>query len=306
MKIVIALGGNALGENSTEQEENIIKVINNIIPLIKDGNQIIITHGNGPQVGMIYNAFDEMSRKNKNFKINLPECTAMSQGYIGYHIQKNLRNKLKDEGIDKKVISIITEVLVDENDESILNPSKPIGEFHTKEEAIKLMNLTGDKYINDSNRGYRKVVPSPKPIDIINIETLNDLIRNDNIVIFGGGGGIPISNISVNKSINGVVDKDLVSALIAEKSKSDVLIILTSVQKALINYGKKNEKAIEDISITEIEKLLLEGHFAKGSMLPKIEASINFVKNTNKPAIITSIDNLDNAVNFKESTIIHV
>ncbi len=301
MKIVIAFGGNALGNTPDEQQTLIKGAVNNLIPLIKAGHQLVIGHGNGPQVGTIYLAF----AKNEEVP-NMPfaECTAMSQGYIGFHIQKAMNEALRENNLDVKVASIITEVAVDENDPSFKNPTKPVGPFYTKEEADTLASQSGETYIEDAGRGYRKVVASPKPIEIKQIDTVKDLLNSGHIVIAGGGGGIPVFMQDLNKSASAVIDKDSVSALMAENLNADALIILTNVKQAMINYGKENSEALGVISIDEAKKYIAEEHFAKGSMLPKVEAALRFAENSKQKAIITSLDNLENALNEIEATII--
>lgn len=305
MRIVIALGGNALGNNPKEQQSLIKKAVKNIVPLIKEGHEIIINHGNGPQVGIINLAFED-SYENKDIPyMAFPECTAMSQGYIGYHLQKGLRDVLEEEGIEKKIVTIVTQVVVDKNDPSFKNPTKPVGPFYSKEMAEMLMKESGEKYIEDSGRGYRKVVASPKPLEIIEIETIKDLLNSNHIVIAGGGGGVPIYKQNEARGANAVVDKDLVSAMMAENLNADMLIILTNIKQAELNYGLENAEKIGSISLSEAEKYIEEGHFAKGSMLPKIESAIQFVKATSKKAVITSLTNLNNVTLGKDITEIH-
>lgn len=303
-RIVIAFGGNALGNNPKEQQSLIKKAVKNIIPLIKEGHEIIIGHGNGPQVGVINLAFED-SYENKDIPyMPFPECTAMSQGYIGYHIQKGLRDTLKDEGINKKIATIITQVIVDKNDPSFHNPTKPVGPFYTKKMAEMLMEQTKEKYIEDAGRGYRKVVASPKPLEIIEIDTIKDLLKTGHIVIAGGGGGIPIYKQNESKGANAVIDKDMLCSLMAENIKADLLVILTNVKQAEINYNTPQAQKIGKVSLAEIQSYIEEGHFAKGSMLPKIMASCNFVEHTGKKAIITDLNNLTKALRGIDATII--
>lgn len=303
-RIVIAFGGNALGNNPKEQQSLIKKAVKNIIPLIKEGHEIVIGHGNGPQVGIINLAFED-SYENENIPyMPFPECTAMSQGYIGYHIQKGLRDSLKDEGINKKIATIVTQVTVDKNDPSFKNPTKPVGPFYTKRMAEKLMNQTGEKYVEDAGRGYRKVVASPKPIDIIELDTIKDLLNTNHIVIAGGGGGIPIFNQNENKGANAVIDKDMLCSLMAQELKADMLIILTNVKQAELFYNTPNAKKLGNIKLNELKQYIEEGHFAKGSMLPKMIAASQFVENGGKQAIITALDNLDNALKGIDATIV--
>ena len=302
-RIVIAFGGNALGNNPKEQQLLIKKSLQNIVPLLKKKNEIIISHGNGPQVGIINLAFEDSYENEDIPYMPLPECTAMSQGYIGYHLEKGLREILKKENIKRKVATIITEVIVDKNDPSFKTPTKPIGPFYSKKMADKLSNMSGEKYVEDAGRGYRKVVASPKPLEIVQINTIKDLLKTGHIVIAGGGGGVPIC-AGVEKGMNAVIDKDLLSALMAIKLKADALIILTNIKQAQINYNTKLAKNIGFTTVKEMKKYIGENQFSKGSMLPKVEAAINFVEKTGKTAIITDLNNLQNALNGIDATII--
>lgn len=304
-KIVIAFGGNALGNNPKEQQALIKKAVKNVVPLVKEGHQIIIGHGNGPQVGVINLAFEDSYANEDIPYMPFPECTAMSQGYIGYHLQKGLRDVLEEEGLEKKIVTIVTQVVVDKLDPSFKNPTKPVGPFYSKRMAEKLMAESGEKYIEDSGRGYRKVVASPKPLEIVEIETIKDLIKTNHIVIAGGGGGIPIYKQNEAKGANAVIDKDLVSSLMATELNADRLIILTNVEQAQLNYGTPHATKVGSISLEETKKYIEEGHFAKGSMLPKIQAAVNFVEATGKKAVITSLTNLKNALDGVNVTEIH-
>lgn len=305
MKIVIAFGGNALGNNPKEQQSLIKKAVKNIVPLIKDGHKILIGHGNGPQVGIINLAFED-SYENENIPyMPFPECTAMSQGYIGYHLQKGLRDVLEEEGIDKKIITLVTQVVVDKNDPSFKNPTKPVGPFYSKRMAEKLMAESGETYVEDAGRGWRKVVASPKPLEVVEIDTIKDLLRTDHIVIAGGGGGIPIYLQNEAKGANAVIDKDLVSSLMATNINADMLIILTNIDQAELNYNTPQATKVGSISVSEAKQYIEEGHFAKGSMLPKIQAAINFVEATGNKAVITSLNNLENALKGVKVTEIH-
>lgn len=304
-KIVIAFGGNALGNNPKEQQSLIKKAVKNVVPLVKEGHQIIIGHGNGPQVGVINLAFEDSYANEDIPYMPFPECTAMSQGYIGYHLQKGLRDVLEEEGLEKKIVTIVTQVVVDKNDPSFKNPTKPVGPFYSKRMAEKLMAESGEKYIEDAGRGYRKVVASPKPLEIVEIETIRDLIKTGHIVIAGGGGGVPIYKQNEAKGANAVIDKDLVSSLMAQELNADRLIILTNVEQAQLHYGTPEATKVGSISLEEAKKYVEEGHFAKGSMLPKIQAAMNFVEATGKKAVITSLTNLKNALDGVNVTEIH-
>ena len=303
-KIVIALGGNALGNNPDEQQKAIKTAVKNIVDLIKAGHEVVLAHGNGPQVGVINLAFED-SYENENIPyMPFPECTAMSQGYIGYHLQKGLRDALEKEGIKKDVITIVTQVVVDKNDPSFKNPTKPVGPFYKKKVAEKLMAKTGELYIEDSGRGWRKVVASPKPVRIVEINAIKQLVDTGNIVIAAGGGGIPIYLQDENKGASAVIDKDLASALMAQNINADILVILTAVEKVYINFNKENQTGLDKVKVSELEKYMEEEQFAKGSMLPKINACINFVQGSNKKAIITSLDKALDALNGVSGTTI--
>lgn len=303
-KIVIALGGNALGNNPDEQQKAIKTAVKNIVDLIKAGHEVVLAHGNGPQVGVINLAFED-SYENENIPyMPFPECTAMSQGYIGYHLQKGLRDALEKEGIKKDVITIVTQVVVDKNDPSFKNPTKPVGPFYKKKVAEKLMAQTGELYIEDSGRGWRKVVASPKPVRIVEINAIKQLVDTGNIVIAAGGGGIPIYLQDENKGASAVIDKDLASALMAQNINADILVILTAVEKVYINFNKENQTGLDKVKVSELEKYMEEEQFAKGSMLPKINACINFVQGSNKKAIITSLDKALDALNGVSGTTI--
>ena len=304
MRIVIALGGNALGNNPKEQQSLIKKAVKNIVPLIKDGHEIIISHGNGPQVGVINLAFEDSYQNEDIPYMPFPECTAMSQGYIGYHIQKGLRDVLEDEGIEKSIVTLVTQVVVDRYDPSFKNPTKPVGPFYSKRLAEKMMEATGEIYVEDAGRGYRKEVASPKPLEIVEIDTIRTLVEKGSIVIAAGGGGIPIFKQNEAKGANAVVDKDAASSLMAVNLNADMLVILTNVEQAELFYGTENARKLGEISIEEAKSYIAAGHFAKGSMLPKVQAAVDFVEKTNHRAIITSLTNLSNAIQGIRATII--
>ena len=302
-RYVVSLGGNALGNNAEEQKKALIKVAEAITDLIINNNEVAIVHGNGPQVGMINLAF-ETSKETPNMPF--PECGAMSEGYIGYHIQNALYNSLKEKNFNKSVSTIVTQVLVDPNDPLFLNPSKPIGSFYSKEEADNIAKEKGCTMKEDAGRGYRRVVPSPLPIDIIEKESIKALLKDGQVVICAGGGGIPVINKD-NKleGVAAVIDKDYASAKLADLINADYLVILTAVDNVYINYRKDNEKKLENISTNELEQYLNEGHFAKGSMYPKVQACLNFAKSgNNKTAVIASLDNAKEAFKLKAGTII--
>ena len=302
-RYVVSLGGNALGNNSEEQKKALIKVADAIVDLIIENNEVAIVHGNGPQVGMINLAF-ETSKETPNMPF--PECGAMSEGYIGYHIQNALYNALNEKGINKTVATVVTQVLVDPKDPLFLSPSKPIGSFYSKEEAELISKEKGYTMKEDAGRGYRRVVPSPLPIDIIEKSAINTLMKDGQVVICAGGGGIPvIKNGHKLEGVAAVIDKDYASSKLADLIDADYLVILTAVNNACVNFGKPNEKKLEKVSTIELEKYLEEGHFLKGSMYPKVQACLNFVKSgKNKTAIIASLENAKEAFKEKAGTII--
>ncbi len=305
MKIVIALGGNALGKTPEEQLSLVKKTAKSIVSIIKDGNDVIITHGNGPQVGMINLASEYAASNNITPSFPFPECNAMSEGYIGYQLGQAIINELKKENIDKECVTVVTQVLVNKNDSSFNEPTKPIGDFYTKEESEKLAKEKGYTFVLDAGRGYRRVVSSPKPIDIVEKETIKELVDNGTVVIACGGGGVPvIKENGKYKGVDAVIDKDKTSALLASYLGADVLLILTAVDKVCLNYGKENEIKLDELTIKDIDKYIKNNEFAKGSMLPKIEASKMFTKETGNVSIITSLLSAEDALKGKNGTLI--
>ena len=299
-KVVLALGGNALGNSPEEQIKAVRKTAISIVDLVEDGNEVIVCHGNGPQVGMINLAMETAHNSNPQIS-NMPfaECVAMSQGYIGYHLQKAIKNELSKRNMKNAVSTIITQVKVDKDDEAFANPTKPVGLFYSKEESEKLAAESGYTFKKDANRGYRRVVPSPKPIDIIEKEEINTLIKEDFIVIAGGGGGIPVvENDGQLEGIGAVIDKDFTSEKLAEISDADLLIILTAVEKVCINYGTENEEGLDELNLSRAQKLIEEKQFAEGSMLPKVKACLSFIQSgEGKTALITSLEKAKEGIN---------
>lgn len=299
-KVVLALGGNALGNSPEEQIKAVRKTAVSIVDLVEDGNEVIVCHGNGPQVGMINLAMETAHNSNPQIS-NMPfaECVAMSQGYIGYHLQKAIKNELSKRNMKNAVSTIITQVKVDKNDEAFANPTKPVGLFYSKEESEKLAAESGYTFKEDAKRGYRRVVPSPKPIDIIEKEEINTLIKEDYIVIAGGGGGIPVvENNGQLEGIGAVIDKDFTSEKLAEISDADLLIILTAVEKVCINYGTENEEGLDELNLSRAQKLIEERQFAEGSMLPKVKACLSFIQSgEGKTALITSLEKAKEGIN---------
>ncbi len=291
MKVVVALGGNALGNSVSEQEEILATTVVPIVDLIADGHDLVLAHGNGPQVGMIKLAMDTAEKVLRKEGVPITECGAMSQGYIGYHLQRALRDELSRRGIEKEVVTIVTEVLVDSEDPAFKSPKKPIGSFYSKEEADKLI-AEGYPVMEDAGRGYRVVVASPLPQKIVQLKTIENLINAGELVITVGGGGIPVA-IEDGKTVGklAVIDKDFASAKLADQIGADLLMILTAVEKAAINFGKPNQEDISEMTYDEAQQYIDSGEFAPGSMLPKIRAAMEFVKNNpDKRALITSLD----------------
>lgn len=303
-KLLIALGGNALGKTPKEQLELVKQTATTIVDLIEQGHEIVLTHGNGPQVGMINLAFDKTKQEN-NFDMPFAECNAMSEGYIGYHLQQSITNELRKRKINKNCVTVITEVLVNKNDQAFENPTKPIGLYYTKEEKEQIEKESPYILKEEKNKGYRRVVPSPKPIDIIEINSIKDLIEKQNIVIALGGGGIPvIEENDTLKGIDAVIDKDLSSSLLAVKLGVDKLVILTNVEKVYLNYNTDQEIKLDILEKEKIKEYIKSQQFAPGSMLPKIQACLNFIENTNKEAIITSLLSAKEALEGKTGTLI--
>ena len=292
-KIVVALGGNALGNTPEEQIQAVRHTAKPIVDLIADGHEVIIAHGNGPQVGMINLAMDVASKSSAATpEMPFPECGAMSQGYIGYHLQNAIREELLERDMQIPVATVVTQVIVDKNDSAFENPTKPVGAFYSKEEAEKLMTEKGFVMKEDAGRGYRRVVASPLPIDVAEKETIKTLVDNNQVVIAVGGGGIPVY-AEGNKLIGipAVIDKDFASAKLAEILDADYLIILTAVEQVAINFGKENEQWLSTLTINEAEKYIEEGHFAPGSMLPKVKAAISFAESKEgRKALVTSLE----------------
>ena len=302
-KIVIALGGNALGNTPEEQLKLITGTATSIVDLIEQGNDVVIAHGNGPQVGMINLGISTAAEAGAiKAAMPFPECGAMSQGYIGYHLQNGIHNEMQKRGINKCVATVVTQVLVDEKDPAFQKPSKPIGAFYTKEQAEKIHEEKGYTMVEDAGRGYRQVVPSPKPVDVIEKEAVKTLISAGHVVITVGGGGIPV--IEKDGKLVGtpaVIDKDFASAKLAELIDADMLIILTAVDRVAINWGKPDQKSLEHMTVAEAEQYCKEGHFAPGSMLPKVQAAISFAKSGHK-TIIASLENAKDAIAGKSGT----
>ncbi|EHL20033.1 carbamate kinase [Peptoanaerobacter stomatis] len=305
-KIVLALGGNALGNTPEEQKEAVKNTAKSIVDLVEQGNKVIISHGNGPQVGMINLAMDAASKSDaRTPQMPFPECGAMSQGYIGYHLQNSIENELKRRNMDVMTATIVTQVLVDKEDKAFDNPTKPVGAFYTKEQAEE-MEKKGFKFKEDAGRGYRRVVPSPKPIDIVEKQAVETLYNANCIVIAAGGGGIPV--IKENDELVGVpavIDKDFTTAKLAELVDADTLIILTAVEKVAIRFGKPDEQWLDKLTVEEALTHIENKEFAEGSMKPKVEAAINFAKSkAGRTTLITSLEKAAEGLEGKTGTLI--
>lgn len=308
-RAVIALGGNALGKTPAEQKTKVREAVKSLIELIKAGNEIIISHGNGPQVGMINLAFEEASKSNdKVVTFDLPECTAMSQGYIGYHLQNALQAEIVAQGKKWYVASVVTQIEVDKNDPAFNNPTKPIGSFYSKQEAEAMMEIDPTLIMKeDARRGYRRLVPSPKPIRILEKESVESMLDHKFIVVTCGGGGIPVvrEDDGSYSGVPAVIDKDFASGLLAEAVYADYLFILTAVDRVALNFGTPQQEDLEKMTVEQAERYSEQGHFSKGSMLPKVQAAVNFVKgHPDRKAIIASLEKAPLAIKGESGTLI--
>lgn len=309
-RVVIALGGNALGKTPDEQKIKVRNAAKSLIELIKQGNEIIISHGNGPQVGMINLAFEEASKHNdKIASFDLPECTAMSQGYIGFHLQNALQAEIFAQKKPWYVATVVTQIEVDKEDEAFKNPTKPIGSFYTEEEAKAMMALDPSLIMKkDANRGYRRMVPSPRPVRILEKESVVSMLDHQFIVVTCGGGGVPVvrEDDGSYHGVSAVIDKDFASGILAESVHADYLFILTAVDRVAINFGTPEQQDLPKMSVREAEKYCEEGHFASGSMLPKVQAAISFVKGgKDRKAVIASLEKAPLAIKGESGTIIY-
>lgn len=300
MRVVVALGGNALGKTPEEQLKLVKETAKALSKIVQDGHEIVIVHGNGPQVGMINLAFDSGYQNDIGVPLMpFAECGAMSQGYIGYHLQQAVDEELARCGIQKKCATIITQVVVDREDPAFQNPTKPVGMFYNQEQAEKIAKEKGYIFVEDAGRGYRRVVPSPKPIGVLEEDVVSNLIQDGYLVITCGGGGIPVILTEDGyQGIDAVIDKDFAACQMAKMINADILLILTAVDNVCINYNKPNEQKLTSLTVDEAKKYLLDGQFAKGSMEPKVRACIDFVQEDDgKVAIITSLSQGINALN---------
>lgn len=307
-RLVIALGGNALGNNPKEQLELVKNTASTIVDLVEEGYDVVIGHGNGPQVGMVNLAFEYAHNNDgKTPAMPFPECGAMTQGYIGYHLQQAVQRELALRNINKPCAAIVTQVVVDENDAAFQNPTKPVGMFYSKEDAERIAAETGYTFVEDAGRGYRRVVPSPIPSKIVELPVVEQLVDMHSVIITVGGGGIPVveKGIGDYEGVAAVIDKDRASAKLALDLKADMLVILTAVEKVAINFNKPDQKNLDQMTVAEARQYITEGHFAPGSMLPKVESCISFVENTNGGrALITSLEKAREALQGKTGTML--
>jgi carbamate kinase len=308
-RIVVALGGNAIltSDASAEaQQAAVKKTCESLVEFVKSGKELIITHGNGPQVGNLL-LQHAAAHSEKNPALPLDTCVAMTEGSIGYWFQNAMQEVLAENGLDTQVVSLITQTIVDEEDQAFDNPTKPIGPFYSPEEVDQLQAEHSDwSFMEDAGRGYRRVVPSPKPVEIHEYPSIRLISESGMIPIVAGGGGIPVvkkGNELIGKEA--VIDKDFSAAKIAQLVNADKLIILTSVGGVFYNFGKPNQEEIFDVTASEIQKHIDDEEFAKGSMLPKVEAAVGFVNNTGKTAVIGALDDVKEIITGESGTNIH-
>ncbi|SIS04379.1 carbamate kinase [Peribacillus simplex] len=308
--VIVAIGGNSLVRDNgrdtiQDQFESVCETAVNIADMVQEGYNVAVTHGNGPQVGFGLRRSEIAGKVAGMAPVPLVNCVADTQGGIGYQIHQALMNEFAKRGINKKVATLITQVEVSIDDPNFKNPIKPVGSFFTKEQAEEMKNEHPDWiFVEDSQRGYRRVVPSPKPIDIVEKEAIKSLIEDGYVVIAVGGGGIPVFKTGNNtyEGIDAVIDKDFATSLLAEQINAETLIITTGVSKVFINFGKPDQQALENITVEETKQYVLENHFPPGSMLPKIEASLNFLENNGTRVIITNPESLKDAIKEKAGT----
>ena len=304
-RIVIALGGNALGSTPYEQLSLVTETAKPIVDLIAQGNEVVIAHGNGPQVGMI-NLGLATAAEAKTIKSDMPfpECGAMSQGYIGYHLQNAIGNELAARGMAKDVATVVTQVLVEESDPAFQHPTKPVGAFYDRETADRIAAEKGYTMVEDAGRGYRQVVASPKPVDVIEKNTVKALVDSGAVVITVGGGGIPVVRRDGRLvGVPAVIDKDFASAKLAELLDADLLVILTAVEKVAINFGKPDQRGLDALTPAEAREYIAQGQFAPGSMLPKVEAAVQFAESKpGRTALITLLEKAKDGIEGRTGT----
>lgn len=310
---VVAIGGNSLisdnaHESVEDQYQAVMETAKHIVGMIEQGYEVIITHGNGPQVGFILRRSEIAKDVAAMHQVPLVSCGADTQGAIGYQIQQAMDNEFRKRGLDKKAVTIVTQVVVSENDPAFKKPTKPIGSFFSKEQSEQIQKANPSwVLVEDAGRGYRRMVASPQPQEIVEKDVINKLVRDGYSVISVGGGGIPVIKREDDslQGVDAVIDKDFATSLLAADIKADVLIISTGVPTVYLNFGKPNEKALDKVTLAELKQYVEENHFAPGSMLPKIQAVIKFLENGGKEAIITNPESLEEAVAGKTGTHIY-
>ncbi|MEF9876714.1 MAG: carbamate kinase [Gordonibacter sp.] len=305
--VVIALGGNALGNTPQEQLELVKATAKNIVDMVGEGINVVVSHGNGPQVGMINNAFAyAFAHDGKTPEMPFPEAGAMSQGYIGYQLSQAILNDLRERGIMRSTANVITQTVVNPKDPAFQNPTKPVGGFLTEEEAAAKASETGWTYKEDAGRGWRQVVASPKPVRIVEFDAVKDLMDDGYVVVSTGGGGVPVFETPEGYvGVPAVIDKDRSSAKLAADFGADMLVILTAVEKVCVNFGKPDQAQIDTMTVAEAEEFIAQGQFAPGSMLPKVEACIEYVRAYPEgKALITSLECAAAGIEGKTGTVI--
>ena len=305
-RLVIALGGNALGKTPEEQLELVSGTAATIVDLVEEGYDVVIGHGNGPQVGMVNLAFEYAANNGGGTPaMPFPECGAMTQGYIGYHLQQAVQRELARRGLDKACATVVTQVVVDANDDAFQHPTKPVGMFYSKEEADRIVAETGYTFVEDAGRGYRRVVPSPLPVKIVELPVVERLVEAGTVVITVGGGGIPVVENGAGdySGVAAVIDKDRASARLALDLGADMLVILTAVEKVSINYRKPDQQDLDRLTAAQAREYIAQGHFAPGSMLPKVESCLQFVE-AGGTALITSLEKAREALQGRTGTLI--
>ncbi|MGG6800415.1 UNVERIFIED_CONTAM: carbamate kinase [Streptococcus canis] len=307
-KIVVALGGNAIlstDASAKAQQEALVSTSKSLVKLIKEGHEVIVTHGNGPQVGNLL-LQQAAADSEKNPAMPLDTCVAMTEGSIGFWLVNALDNELQAQGIRKEVAAVVTQVIVDAKDPAFENPTKPIGPFLTEEDAKKQMAESKASFKEDAGRGWRKVVPSPKPVGIKEANVIRSLIDSGVVVVSAGGGGVPVVEDATSKTLTGVeavIDKDFASQTLSELVDADLFIVLTGVDNVYVNFNKPDQTKLEEVTVSQMKEYITQDQFAPGSMLPKVEAAIAFVENKpNAKAIITSLENIDNVLSANAGT----
>ena len=306
-RLVIALGGNALGKTPQEQLQLVKSTAVTIVDLVAAGNDVVIGHGNGPHVGMVNLAFEHSATHDAGTPaMPFPECGAMTQGYIGYHLQQAIQRELAHRGLDRPCAAVVTQVVVDPADTAFQHPTKPVGMFYDKAQADEIMARTGYTFVEDAGRGYRRVVPSPVPVKIVELPVVEQLLGQHSIVITVGGGGIPVMEKAPGdyEGVAAVIDKDRASARLACDLRADMLVILTAVDKVSVNYRQPDQRDLDRITVDQARQYIAQGHFAPGSMLPKVESCIHFVETTGGTALITSLGRAHDALQGRTGTLI--